>query len=241
MLKANDLFNLDQTAHAALFADTEYVWEALPRIVEYIRGLLATTMPPNAHEMDLHPSVVIEGEVHIAPGAKIAPAVYLQGPSIIGENAEVRHGALIRAGTLLANGAVAGHTTETKNAVLLEGAAAPHFAYVGDSILGIGANLGAGTKLSNFPMNADKDPKTGKRPTVKIPYNGEKLDTHIVKFGAILGDGVNTGCNCVTNPGVIIGAHTMVYTLAMIKKGVYPANSIIKLRQTHEIVSIRYD
>lgn len=239
MLQARDFFDLTTTAHAALFADTQYVWEALPRIGTYIRERLASDMPPNGHEQPVHPSVFIGENVYIGQNVQIAPGVYIEGPAIIGDNCQVRHGAYVRANTLMATGAVVGHATETKNAVLLEGAAAPHFAYVGDSILGQNVNLGAGTKLSNFPMNADKDPETGKRPTIHLNHNGERIDTGIVKIGAILGDGVNTGCNVVTNPGVIVGAGTMVYALAMLRKGIYPGNSIIKLRQTQEVVEIQ--
>jgi NDP-sugar pyrophosphorylase family protein len=236
VLAADDYFNLHTTAHAALFDGTSYVWEALAHLPRYIAGLLATSHPPNAADADLHPTVVVEGDVHIAAGAQIAPHSYIQGPTVIEAGAQVRQGAFVRAVTLLAAGAVAGHATETKNSALLEGAAAPHFSYVGDSLLGQGVNLGAGTKLSNFPMNAEQDPHTGERPTVAIPYGGNRIDTGIVKFGAVLGDGVQLGCNCVTNPGTMIGPRTLVYTLAMLKKGVYPADSIIKLRQTHEIV-----
>ncbi len=235
-LHAGAFFQLTKSAHAALFDQTRFVWEALPRIPAYIAHLLATSHPANAHTLRLHPTVVIDGEVHVGAGAQIAPQTYIQGPTVIGAGCQVRQGAFVRANTLLADGAIAGHATETKNAVLLENAHAPHFAYVGDSILGQNVNLGAGTKLSNFPMNADPDPTTGQRPTVIIPYQGERLDTGLVKFGAVLGDGVQCGCNCVTNPGTVIGPGTLVYALTMLKKGVYPPNRVIKLRQTHEIV-----
>jgi len=239
-LTAAAFFDLDTTEHAALFEGTTYAWDALLKIEDYIRALLATdAYAPNAGSVDLPPSVVVEGDVYIAPDAEISHHAYIQGPSIIGSGAQVRQGALVRKGTLLAAKAVVGHASETKNAVLLENAHAPHFAYVGDSILGQDVNLGAGTKLSNFPMNADKDPVTGKRPTVQMPYKGERIDTGIVKFGAVLGDGVGTGCNCVTNPGTVVGPRTLVYTLAMLRKGIYPPDSIIKLRQTQEIVERR--
>lgn len=240
MLQAADLFDLTTTDHAALFDGTNYAWDALARIIPYIESRLGSDRPPNAHTLDLHPTVIITGDVYIAPDAQIAPATYIEGPSIIEAGAQVRHGALVRAGTLAAAGAVIGHATETKNAVLLEGAAAPHFSYVGDSILGQRVNLGAGTKLSNFPMNAAKDIASGKRPTLQFPFEGERIDTGIVKFGAIFGDDVQTGCNTVSNPGTVIGPRTLVYTLTMLSKGYYPADSIIKLRQTQEIVQRRY-
>lgn len=239
MLQASNYFDLSQTTHSSLFGATDFVWDALPRIHDYIMERLSTDMPPNGHLLDVHPSVVIGDNVHIGEGTQIAPGVLIEGPALIGKNCQIRHGAFVREDTVLGDGGVIGHTTETKNTVMLEGAAAPHFAYVGDSLLGLNVNLGAGTKLSNFPMNADPDPTTGKRPTITFRYEGERYDTGIVKIGAILGDGVNTGCNVVTNPGVIIGPHTMVYTLAMLRKGIYPPNSIIKLRQTQEIVERR--
>jgi NDP-sugar pyrophosphorylase family protein len=229
MLHPSDYFDLSATAHAALFADITYTWEALPRIPGYIETLLSSTHPPNTDSMELHPTVVVTGPVHIGEGAQIAPHAYIAGPTVIGAKAQVRQGAHVRANTLAAEGAIIGHATETKHAVLLEGAAAPHFSYVGDSILGQRVNLGAGTKLSNFPM-------TGGAQTVVIPHEGERYDTGIVKFGAILGDGVQCGCNCVTNPGTMVGPRTLIYTLTMLRKGVYPPDSVIKLRQTQEIV-----
>ena len=241
MLSASDFFDLDKTQHSALFADTTYVWDAIKHIGDYVRELLATEYPPNSNTIDLHPSVVIEGDVHIGEGTVIAPHVYIQGPVVIGKNCEIRQGAYIRSDVLLGDNAVVGHTTEVKNSVLLENAHAPHFAYVGDSILGMDTNLGAGTKLSNFPVNSKKDPKTGKRNTIKLTINGEIYDTGLAKFGAILGDSAQTGCNCVTNPGCVIGARTWVYPLASLSKGYYPPNSLIKLRQTIEIVERRYD
>lgn len=240
MPKPHDLFNLSETAHAALFDGLTYAWDALPIIGDYLRGLLDTTHPANGHTVNVHPSVFIGEDVYIGNNVQIAPGVYIEGPTVIEDNAQIRHGAFVRGNTLVAAGAIVGHSTETKNAVLLEGAAAPHFSYVGDSILGARVNLGAGTKLSNFPMNADPDPETGKRPTIQFLHDGQHIDTDIVKFGAILGDDVQLGCNCVTNPGTVIGARTLVYTLTMLKKGIYPADSIIKLRQTQEIVGRRY-
>ncbi|MFZ4816635.1 MAG: hypothetical protein ACOYL5_19020 [Phototrophicaceae bacterium] len=230
MLHARDFFALDQTAHAALFDDTTYVWQALPRIGDYIRWLLDTTHPANGHTIALHPSCYIGENVHIGAGAQIAPGSYIEGPTIIGQNVQVRHGAYVRANTLAADGAIIGHATETKNAVLLEGAAAPHFSYVGDSILGARVNLGAGTKLSNFPMTVHS-----LNQTISLTINGESYDTGLTKFGAILGDDVDLGCNCVTNPGVLVGARTMVYTLTMLAKGYYPPDRVIKLRQTLEV------
>lgn len=239
MLSARDFFDLDATQHAALFNDTEFVWDAINNINDYIASLLAGDFAPNASDFEVHPSTVIEGDVYIGEGTTIAPGVYIQGPTVIGKNCEIRQGAYIRGQVLLADKAIVGHTTEMKHSVLLENAHAPHFAYVGDSILGRNTNLGAGTKLSNLPVNSTKDPATGKRNTIQLKINGEIYDTGLAKFGAILGDEAQTGCNCVTNPGCVIGARTWVYPLVSLNKGYYPHDSLIKLRQTTEIVEKR--
>jgi bifunctional N-acetylglucosamine-1-phosphate-uridyltransferase/glucosamine-1-phosphate-acetyltransferase GlmU-like protein len=114
---------------------------------------------------------------------------------------------------------------------MIDTAQAPHFAYVGDSILGRGVNLGAGTKLSNVPVVSAKDAETGKRPSIKIVVDGVEYDTGLPKFGAIVGDGTQIGCNTVTNPGCLIGKNTLVYASVSLMKGLYPGNQIIKLKQ----------
>lgn len=239
MLTPHDFFDVSATTHAALFDDTTYVWEAIARIKPYVRGLLTTTHQPNSDKISLHPSTVIEGDVYIGTNVTIAPGVYIQGPSVIEDNVEIRQGAFIRGNVLLASGSLIGHATEVKQTVLLENASAPHFSYLGESILGRNSNLGAGTKLSNLPVNSVKDAQTGKRPTIKLNIGGETYDTELTKFGAILGDDAQTGCNCVTNPGCLIGARSLVYPLTSLSKGYYPSDSIIKLRQTLEIVERR--
>jgi NDP-sugar pyrophosphorylase family protein len=145
----------------------------------------------------------------------------------------------VRSYSLIGRGCVVGHATEVKHSILLPGAHAPHFNYVGDSILGRSSNLGAGTKLSNLTVVSVKDPVPGKRPTLKIIIDGETYDTGLAKLGAILGDGVQTGCNSVLNPGVLIGPRTLVYANASLPKGYYPADTIIKLRQTIEYAERR--
>ena len=239
MLSASDFFDLDATQHATLFSDTGYVWEAINHIDDYIQSLLASDFPANSDRVSVHPSTLIEGDVYIGEGTSIAPAVYIKGPAIIGKNCEIKQGAYLRNGVILGDNAVAGHATEIKHSVLLEHAQAPHFAYVGDSIMGRNTNLGAGTKLSNLPVNSAKDPATGKRTTIKLRINGEVYDTGLSKFGAILGDDAQTGCNTVTNPGCVIGARTWAYPLVSLSKGYYPPDSLIKLRQQIEIVEKR--
>lgn len=236
MLSASDFFDLSATKHAALFDDTTYVWEAINKISDYVEQGLANQYPANAHQLELHPSIVIEGDVHIGEGTSIAPSVYIKGPAIIGKNCQILHGALLRNGVVVGDNAVVGHTTEIKHSVMLEYAQAPHFAYVGDSILGQHTNLGAGTKLSNLPVNSVKNADTGERSTIKLTIDNTIYDTGLAKFGAILGDEAQTGCNCVTNPGCLIGTRTWVYPLVSLSKGYYPNDSLIKLRQSIEVI-----
>ena len=137
-----------------------------------------------------------------------------------------------------------GHASEFKNAVLLSGSHAGHFAYVGDSILGHRVNLGAGTKLSNLGVLSDKSKiEMGQRPTIKIPLGGptEPLDTGLTKLGAILADDVQTGCNAVLNPGCLVGRGTLIYANVSLSKGYWPANKIIKLRQQLELADLKSD
>jgi NDP-sugar pyrophosphorylase family protein len=180
---------------------------------------------------------VSERAIHIARGACIEPGAYVLGPAYIGEGAVVRHGAFVRENVIMLPGSVLGHASEAKRSLFLPGAHAPHFNYIGDSILGHRTNLGAGTKLSNLTLVSEKDPATGKRPAVMLTIDGETYDTGLAKFGAILGDGVQTGCNVVLNPGCLLGRGSLVYANTSLHKGYYPANSIIKLRQEREVVS----
>jgi len=142
------------------------------------------------------------GGSFIHPSATIGKCVEIEGPCYIGKDAEIRHGALLRKGSWISDGAVVGHSSEVKNSVLLPGATAPHFNYVGDSILGFGVNLGAGTKLSNVRNDRGSVPITNK--------NGERFDSGLGKLGAMIGDGSQLGCNVVTNPGAIISPGAMI-------------------------------
>lgn len=180
--------------------------------------------------------VFIDGPVHIGKGTIIEPSVYIKGPAIIGEQCEIRHGAFIRGNVIMGNNCVLGHSSEAKNSILLDGAQAPHFAYVGDSIMGNRVNLGAGTRLANMPVFSEKDPNIGGRPTIRFYFDGQEIDTGLSKIGAILGDDVKTGCNVVTNPGCVVGSRTLIYALTLLRKGYYPSDSVIKLRQQIEVV-----
>lgn len=218
-----------------LFAGARFVWEALARLEAYLDRLLAGTHPPGVFGRVMDGASLLRPEtIHIGAGAVVEPGAMIVGPAIIGRGSEVRQGAYVRGQVLTGERCVIGHATEAKTAIFLNGSHAPHFNYVGDSILGAGVNLGAGTRLSNLPLFSERDPVTGRRPTLKIPLGDESIDTGLSKLGCILGDGAQTGCNVVTNPGCLIGPRTLVYSQVSLRRGIYPADRIIKLRQALE-------
>lgn len=173
-----------------------------------------------------------DAPIVIEAGAIIEHGAYIVGPAYIGAGAIVRHGAYVRENVILLEGSVLGHASEAKNALFLPGAHAPHFNYVGDSILGHRVNLGAGTILSNLAVLSEKDPQTGKRPTIRLTVDDREYDTGLTKFGAILGDDAQTGCNAVLNPGCVVGPRTLIYAGVSLRKGYHPPDTIVKLRQT---------
>ncbi|HEV8579795.1 MAG TPA: glucose-1-phosphate thymidylyltransferase [Thermoanaerobaculia bacterium] len=176
----------------------------------------------------LSPEVHLVGDrIVICAGARIHPGVVIEGPVFIGPEAEVRPGAYIRGGAWIAERCVVGANTEIKRAILLRHAKAPHLNYVGDSILGADVNLGAGTILSNFRHDGG---------VIHIPANGRRIDTGRRKLGAVLGDGVLTGCNSVLHPGVVVGRETQIYPGVQLRPGIYPQRSIVKLKQEIEVV-----
>lgn len=238
-LSPADFFDLSEETHAELFDGVTLVWEALPRLREYLVRLVGGKGHQIFGTVATDAFLAPGDDIFIGPGAVVEPGASIAGPAYIGPDAHVRHGAYIRGNVFIAAGAIVGHATEVKNSILLTGAYAPHFNYVGDSILGRSVNLGAGTKLSNLTVVSVKDPETGQRPTLKILIDGELFDTGLTKLGAILGDGAQTGCNSVLNPGVLIGPRSLVYANASLPKGYYPADTIIKLRQTFEYAERR--
>jgi N-acetylglucosamine-1-phosphate uridyltransferase (contains nucleotidyltransferase and I-patch acetyltransferase domains) len=204
------LFDLKETIAAEIFEGTTYPWEVLPKIGAFIVEL-GNTLPQEEYEC--------KGEnIWIAKSAKVAPTAFINGPAIIGKNAEVRHCAFIRGNAIVGEGAVVGNSTELKNVILFNKVQVPHYNYVGDSILGFKAHMGAGSITSNV-----KSDKT----LVKISCNGERIETGLKKMGAILGDNVEVGCNSVLNPGTIIGRETNIYPLSMVR-GFVPEKSIYK-------------
>ena len=238
------LFDPSGTAHARLFAYLDLPWEALPALDAYLDMLLAEDPfaegGGSAREEALiagdlrvgprtriEPGVHIEGVVHIGADCVVETGAYIRGPAWIGDRCEIRQGAYLRGTVLAADGAVLGHASEFKRCVLLEGAQAPHFNYVGDSIMGVKAHIGAGVILSNVRLD-----KRNVRAALLAPAGGNGqskptlLDTGLEKFGAILGDACEVGCNSVLNPGSILGARCKVAPLSRVK-GSWAEDSVI--------------
>ncbi len=206
----SNLYTLSETIAAELFAGLTYPWEALPKISGFICKL-GESLDPQKYEKRAD-------NIWIAKNAKVAPTASINGPAIIDEEAEVRHCAFIRGNAIVGKGAVVGNSTELKNVVLFNKVQVPHYNYVGDAILGYKAHMGAGSITSN--VKSDK--------TLVVVKDGkEEIATGLKKFGAMLGDEVEVGCNSVLNPGSVIGRCSNIYPLSMVR-GVVPANSIYK-------------
>lgn len=204
------LYTLEETIAKEIFAGLTYPWEALPKIKDFIISL-GETLPEERYERR-------EGDIWIARNAKVFPSAYIGGPAIIDEEAEIRHCAFIRGSAIVGKGAVVGNSTELKNVILFNKVQVPHYNYVGDSILGYKAHMGAGSITSNV-----KSDKT----LVVVKAGEETFETGLKKFGAMLGDQVEVGCNSVLNPGTVIGKNTNIYPTSMVR-GVIPPGSIYK-------------
>lgn len=204
------LYTLEETIAKEVFTGLTYPWEVLPKIKDFIISL-GETLPEEKYERR-------EGNVWIARTAKVFPSAYIGGPAIIDEEAEIRHCAFIRGSAIVGKGAVVGNSTELKNVILFNKVQVPHYNYVGDSILGFKAHMGAGSITSNV-----KSDKT----LVVVKAGEETFETGLKKFGAMLGDQVEVGCNSVLNPGTVIGKNTNIYPTSMVR-GVIAADSIYK-------------
>lgn len=210
-VKTCDLFCCETPYLKPLFDEAEYPWEMLPKIKDYIKTLIANGLDGYNE---------IEKDVWVHNSVKIYPNVTLIGPTIIGEGCEIRPGAFIRGAVITGKDCVIGNSTEMKNAVLLDKVQVPHYNYVGDSVLGNHAHMGAGSICSN--LKAD-----GKSVVIK---GDENYETGLRKIGGILGDEADVGCGCVLNPGTVIGKNTSVYPLTSVR-GVLPENCIVKSMQ----------
>ena len=208
-IKVKDLFDLDHTRAAEMLSSCEYPWEALAKIKETVLAI-GEKLDPQVYDQP-------EAGVWIARSASIAPTASIAAPCIIGENTEVRPGAFLRGSILVGDGCVVGNSTELKNCILFDHVQVPHYNYVGDSILGHYAHMGAGAITSNV-----------KGDSKKVVVHGEQdYETGCKKFGAMLGDHAEIGCSSVLNPGTIIGRNTQVYPLSSVR-GCVPAGSIYK-------------
>ncbi len=218
-LTVQALYTLEETIAAELFAGVGYPWEILGRITGFITKL-GETLDKDRYEK--------KGDcIWIAKSAKVAPTANINGPVIIDEGAEIRHCAFIRGSAIVGRGAVVGNSTELKNVILFNNVQVPHYNYVGDSILGYRAHMGAGSITSN--VKSDKK-------NVVVHMGDAGINTGLKKFGAMLGDGVEVGCNSVLNPGTVVGKNSNIYPLSSVR-GVVPAKHIYKSQ--NEIVEKR--
>lgn len=212
-MKISELLDLNQTIAAALFEGKTYPWEVLPEIGAFIVQL-GQTLPKEEYDQ-------VGDNVWIAKSAKVFPSAYINGPAIIGKNTEVRHCAFIRGNAMVGENCVVGNSVELKNVVLFNNVQVPHYNYVGDSVLGYKAHMGAGSITSNV-----KSDKT----LVVVKGKEEQIPTGLKKFGAMLGNHVEVGCNSVLNPGTVVGCNSQIYPVSCVR-GVIPANSIYKNKE----------
>lgn len=219
-LTVKENYDLNETIAKELFEGVTYPWEVLPKIGEFIKRI-GQTLDPEEYEK--------RGEdVWVAKSAHVFESAYIHGPAIIGKNAEVRHCAFIRGNAIVGEGAVVGNSTELKNVVLFNKVQVPHYNYVGDSVLGYKAHMGAGSITSNV--------KSDKKLVLVHTPEGD-LETGLKKFGAMIGDEVEVGCGSVLNPGTVIGKRSNIYPLSSVRSFV-PANSIYKKQGE---VAVKYE
>lgn len=224
MFKPLDLFDLEQTAHADLFRECEYAWSALAHLKEYINLRLR----PELKHSSLGQSFIGE-HVCIGEGTVVEAGAMIKGPAIIGRHCQIRHNAYIREHVIVGDGCVIGNASELKNSILFNNCQVAHFNYVGDSILGYRAHLGAGVKISNVKLLAGN---------VRVNYEGAFWDTGLRKFGALMGDDTDVGCNAVLNPGSVMGRGSVIYPNVS-WRGVLPSRMVAKGKWTLEIVPRR--
>lgn len=206
----SNMYDLNETIAASLFDGKQYPWEVLADIGDFIRKL-GPTLDPDEYELKGE-------EIWIHKSARLWPTVSITGPCIICKDAEIRQCAFIRGKAIVGEGCVVGNSTELKNVVLFNKVQVPHYNYVGDSVLGFKSHMGAGAVTSNVKQD---------KKNVTISYEGQKIETGLRKFGAMLGDNVEVGCNSVLNPGTVVGRGSNIYPLSCVR-GFVPANSIYK-------------
>jgi NDP-sugar pyrophosphorylase family protein len=224
MFAPADYLSLEHTVHPKLFENQKYIWDALKQIASYLQFRLK---PGVLGELIGKP--FISGHVFIGQGTIVEPGAVLKGPAWIGEHCQIRSGCYVREHVIVGNGVVMGNSCEFKNSILFDGAQVPHFNYVGDSILGYRAHLGAGVILSNVKLD---------RGEIAVSSGQGDIATGLTKFGAIVGDRTEIGCNAVINPGSILGRDCLVYPGVNLR-GVLPHRSIVKLRQELQVLERR--
>lgn len=211
--KPEDFFDLENFAHKDIFSGCAHVWDALKKIAPYLKGHLKPALHNDALGFPF-----IDDQVFIGKGTIVEDGAMIKGPAIIGANCEIRHGAYIRGNVIIGDHCVVGNSSEIKNSLLLDHAEVPHFNYVGDSVLGNYSHLGAGAICSNLKLD---------KTNVIIRHGGRDIDTGLRKFGAILGDHAQAGCNCVLNPGSVIGRNSILYPVTQ-WRGVLEPDRIVK-------------
>lgn len=201
MLSLEDFFAFERFLHRSLWEEGRPVWQALQNLDSYLGKILTYRI-----EVEIPPGVYLERSdlISIGEGTILEPGVFLAGPCVIGKGCKIRHGAYLREGVICGNRCTIGHATEVKHSILFDGASAAHFCYVGDSILGNDVNLGAGVKCANLRFD---------RREISIDCEGKKVATGLKKLGGIVGDRVQIGCNCVLNPGTLIGMDAVSFPL----------------------------
>jgi NDP-sugar pyrophosphorylase family protein len=225
-----ELFDLTQTEHAALFDGCHYAWEALKKIEPYLAANIQSSLINWTAKLPLGNGFTgqayIGKKVFIGEGTIVEDGAMIKGPAIIGKNCQIRHNAYIRENVIIGDDCVVGNSSELKNALLFNGCQVPHFNYIGDSILGHKAHTGAGVICSNLKALPGN---------VTIMVEGKPLDTGLRKFGALIGDGAEVGCNSVLNPGSILGRGAIIYPTVN-WRGFLPANNIAKNKAEIEVV-----
>ncbi len=215
MVSPELFFSLQRYAHKALWKEGEPVWSALSSLSDYLNGCALGKI-----EIKIPKGVHLENpeSISIGKGTVIEPGVYIKGPCVIGKKCVIRHGAYLRESVVIGDFCAIGHSAELKHSILLDSANATHFVYVGDSILGNSVNLAAGVKCANVRLDKRE---------VRFAFEGKKYETGLKKAGAILGDGVQIGCNCVLNPGTLVGKECVSYPLQNLS-GYIPSRSLMK-------------
>lgn len=215
-----EFFNLKRTAYAEYYKGIEYPWDILERIPEMVDNELGSGVAGSIPD-----SAYIGEEVEVGEGTVVEPGVTIKGPAIIGKNCEVRSGAYIRSDVVVGDGVTVGHSSELKRSLIHDEAEIPHFSYVGDSVIGWKGHLGAGVKVSNLKVT---------REPVVVHLGEKDVPTGLRKFGCLLGDRAEIGCNSVLNPGTLVGRRTLVTANASLT-GYYPPDSFVNLKQEIEV------